>query len=235
MQVRYVGSELEVFAAAIRWRSYWAEIVKPHLGSDVLEVGAGIGSVTRVLSNLENSWTALEPDSEMVRDLEKEKFPSKTEAICGTIDDLDDSATFDTVLYIDVLEHIEDDEKEIGKAAVRLRPGGRIIVLAPAHNFLFSPFDTEVGRFRRYSVKSLEALRPAGFSQEIAIYLDSLGVLASVANKLLLRQEAPTLRQILFWDRYLIPISRVLDPLLLHRIGKTFLAVWVKPYGRAGA
>lgn len=231
MQGRYIGSELEIFAGAVQWRSYWAGIVRPHLGTDVLEVGAGIGSVTRILSNSDNSWTALEPDSEMVRNLQKQELPSKSEAICGTIDDLTEGATFDTVLYIDVLEHIEDDEKEIGKAAGRLRAGGRIILLAPAHNFLFSPFDAEVGHFRRYSLKSLDALRPAGFSKEVAIYLDSLGVLASVANKLLLRQGRPTARQIRFWDRYLVPISRMFDPLLSHRVGKTVIAIWVKPAG----
>jgi len=226
---RYVGSELEIFASATRWRSYWAEMVRPRLGTRILEVGAGIGSVTGVFSNSDNFWTALEPDPEMVRKVKNQMLPPRTRVICGTLDNLDESAAFDTVLYIDVLEHIDDDQNEIEKAAALLLPGGRIIVLAPAHNFLFSPFDTEVGHFRRYTRKSLGALRPAKFSEEISIYLDTLGVMASVANKLLLRQERPTESQVLFWDRYLIPISRIIDSLLHYRVGKSVLVVWVKP------
>ena len=134
-----------------------------------------------------------------------------------------------------MLRHIEDDEKEIEKAAARVSPGGKIIVLAPAHNFLFSPFDTEVGHFRRYNLKSLQALCPPGFSKELSIYLDSLGVLASVANKLLLRQEKPRKSQIRFWDRYLIPVPRVFDPLLSYGVGKSVLAVWVKPLAQKKA
>lgn len=228
MHTKYVGSELEIFASATHWREYWAKMVRLHLGQNVLEVGAGIGSVTKVLSSPENFWTALEPDQEMVRDVIEQTLPPETAVVCGTIDDLGESASFDSVLYIDVLEHIEDDKKEIGKAAELLQPGGRLIVLAPAHHFLFSPFDREVGHFRRYSLGALEALRPAGFRVGSSRYLDSLGVLASVANKFFLRQERPTVRQIRFWDKYVVPVSRFLDPLLFYRVGKSALVVWVK-------
>lgn len=235
MGAQYVGSELEIFASARRWRSYWADMVRPHLGVDILEVGAGIGSVTQVLSRPENRWTALEPDQAMVRGLNKQRLPSNTVAVAGTIGNLGENASFDTILYIDVLEHIEDDEKEIQTAAEMLRPGGKFIILAPAHYFLFSPFDTEVGHFRRYSLGGLGALRPIGFSKEVSRYLDSLGVLASMANKLLLRQARPSVRQVRFWDRYVIPLSRFLDPLFFFRIGKSALVVWVKPASRTEA
>lgn len=228
MHAKYVGSELEIFASASHWRSYWAKMVEPHLGQNVLEVGAGIGSVTKVLSSPANFWTALEPDPEMVHDLSEQSLPPETAVVCGTIDDLGESASFDSVLYIDVLEHIEDDKKEIVRAAELLRPGGKLIVLAPAHHFLFSPFDSEVGHFRRYSLRALEGLRPAGFRAGSSRYLDSLGVLASVANKVFLRQARPTVRQIRFWDRYVIPVSRFVDPLLFYRVGKSALVVWVK-------
>jgi hypothetical protein len=60
------------------------------------------------------------------------------------------------------------------------------------------------------------------------IYLDSAGMLASSGNRLLLKQSMPTLRQILFWDRYLVPVSRVLDRLVLHGFGKSLLGIWTK-------
>jgi hypothetical protein len=59
-------------------------------------------------------------------------------------------------------------------------------------------------------------------------YLDSAGLLASAMNRFILRQSAPTLRQILLWDRVMIPVSKVVDPLLRHRFGKSIMAVWVR-------
>jgi len=61
------------------------------------------------------------------------------------------------------------------------------------------------------------------------VRLDSAGTLASLANRLALHQSMPTLRQIAVWDRVLVPVSRVLDPLLAYSIGKVVLAVWRKP------
>lgn len=228
MQAKYVGSELELFASATKWRSYWAAIVRPHLGEHVLEVGAGIGSVTRILSDPERSWTALEPDQEMARDLRKQMASPNLRVINGVLQDLPKKALFDTVVYIDVLEHIEDDQSEIVKASGLLRPEGKLIILAPAHNFLFSPFDRHVGHFRRYSLSTLDSLRPAGFVKTDAVYLDSLGALLSGANRLLLRQQTPSRNQILFWDRFIVPLSQIVDPLFLNFLGKSALVVWTK-------
>ena len=60
-------------------------------------------------------------------------------------------------------------------------------------------------------------------------YLDSVGFFASLANRLLLKQQNPTLKQILFWDRVLVPCSRLVDPLFLFRAGKSVVGVWEKP------
>jgi hypothetical protein len=57
-------------------------------------------------------------------------------------------------------------------------------------------------------------------------YLDCAGLILSVANMLLLRQSMPTKAQLRFWDHWIVPISRVLDKLLLYSVGKTIIAVW---------
>jgi hypothetical protein len=59
-------------------------------------------------------------------------------------------------------------------------------------------------------------------------YIDSIGLFASMANLLLLRQSMPTKRQIRFWDQWLIPLSKVLDPYLRFNIGKSIVAIWYK-------
>src|SRR5215470_4171807 len=110
----YIGSELALFAEATNWRTYWQRQVSDFLGRRVLEVGAGIGSVTRSLCGPDvTRWVALEPDPEMAARLGQEvrdgRLPATCEVRCATTDDLAADERFDTALYIDVLEHIEDD------------------------------------------------------------------------------------------------------------------------------
>jgi SAM-dependent methyltransferase len=231
----YVGQELELFAHARNWKRYWSRCLEPFLQGDVLEVGAGLGVNTRFLRRpSQRRWVCLEPDGQLLQQMRQSLAETPLPAPCelrqGSIADLEADARFDTILYIDVLEHIQDDSAELARAAARLRDHGRLIVLAPAHNWLFSPFDTSLGHFRRYDRRSLtEAARPVpGLRLERLFYLDSCGLLASLGNRLLLRQDMPSLKQILFWDRSLVPISRVLDPLLLYRLGKSILAVWTR-------
>ena len=222
----YVGSELELFSTANQWKAYWSSRVKPHVTGAVLDVGAGLGASLQVLANEQiSSWRLLEPDPDLTVGFRSDK-PFKVDVQNGTLADVD--LAFDSILYIDVLEHIEADKQELALAAEHLKPGGKIIVLAPAHNYLFSPFDAAIGHFRRYNTALLATIAPAGLRQIQLEYLDSVGMFASAANKLLLRQEQPTLAQIHFWDSYIVPVSRVIDPLLLRKWGKSVLAVWQK-------
>jgi hypothetical protein len=133
---------------------------------------------------------------------------------------------FDSIVYIDVLERIKDDKAEIEEAAGRLRVGGTLIVLSPAYNWLFTPFDEAIGHYRRYSAKDLRALTTPMLEVIATRHLDSVGTLASLCNKLLLSSKMPTRAQILFWDRVLVPIFRVVDPLLAFRFGKSIMVVW---------
>src|SRR5205823_5323683 len=143
----YAGKELELFALAARWKAYFASQIRPFLRGEVLEVGAGIGGTTRVLcDDPALRWTCLEPDFRMASALvgRVRELPGVGENVdvrVGTLADLDKSRRFDCILYIDVLEHIADDAREMARAAARLRPRGRIVVLAPAHEALYSEFD----------------------------------------------------------------------------------------------
>ena len=148
--------------------------------------------------------------------------------VVGTIADLNAEAKFDAILYIDVLEHIEDDRAEMTRAAARLKPGGALIVMSPAHPFLFTPFDAAIGHFRRYTRASLHQTAPTTLSVEKLVYLDAAGMLASAANRMLLRSAMPTERQILTWDRLLVPVSRLIDPLFAGRVGKNVLGSGAK-------
>ena len=223
---KYAGSELELFEKARNWKAYWRAAIAGFVGGEVLEVGAGIGANTGTLANLDfQRWTCLEPDTALAARI---VLPAggRHESAVGTITDLPAEARFDAILYIDVLEHIEDDRAELARAASRLKPGGTIIVLAPAHPFLFTPFDAAIGHFRRYTRGSLRAAAPERLRIEKLVYLDAAGMLASAGNRLLLNSSMPTERQILAWDRILVPVSRRIDPLFAGRLGKSVLGVW---------
>ena len=224
-QLAYAGGELAVFEKARRWKRYWSRLIRPFVHGDVLEVGAGIGANTLALVDLPSrQWVCLEPDPALASRI---ALPTRRhELVTGTLADLDPRRRFDTILYLDVIEHIEDDRGELARAAALLAPGGSIIVLAPAHALLYTAFDRAIGHFRRYSVPGLRGIAPAGLRERRLVYLDSCGALASLGNRFLLRSAMPTERQILAWDRLLVPCSTWLDALLLHKAGKSVLAVW---------
>ena len=225
----YEGQELQLFKRAENWKRYWSTHIKPFLGRRVLEVGAGIGTNTPFLSYGVEEWICLEPDADMAAFLverQRTTAAAGTHTIVGVIGDLPDVPSFDSIVYIDVLEHIKDDCAEIAAATARLRPNGTIIILGPAHDWLFSDFDAAVGHYRRYSANTLRALTRPNLELVALRQLDSVGTIASLANKLMLRSNMPTLQQILLWDRFMVPMSRFLDPLLAHRFGKSILAVW---------
>ena len=230
-EIAYPGSELELFAQATNWKRYWSSMIRPYLGRRVLDVGAGIGATIDLLrAPSQERWVALEPDPDLAARLvakaakagEGEGFETRI----GTIADLGGDERFDTILYIDVLEHIPDDRAELARAAARLEPGGRVIVLSPAHQWLFSPFDAAIGHERRYTRSSLRAVAPDALACERLIYLDSVGMILSLANRLLLRSAMPTAGQIAFSDRRIVPVSRILDRLAARRLGKTVIGIW---------
>ena len=229
-EFKYVGSELDLFAVVHNWKSYWSSQIQAFISGDVLEVGAGLGANTPYLNRHEvRRWVCLEPDpvlaAQLTSNLRQTTTDRECEVVCGALRDLR-SGSFDTILYIDVLEHIEDDRKELENAALLLREGGRLIVLSPAHQQLFTPFDSAIGHFRRYNRAMLLRISTATLRLEKMWYLDSAGLLLSAANRLFLRQSMPTKAQLRFWDRWVIPVSRVSDKLLSRSVGKSIVAVW---------
>lgn len=225
----YVGGELELFREARTWKAYVKERLAPFVRGAVLEVGCGLGANTESLADLACArWTCLEPDAALLARARAGPAGAsgRHEFLAGTLADLDGGRRFDCILYLDVLEHVADDAGEARRAAALLAPEGTLCVLAPAHQALYSPFDAAIGHHRRYSRASLAAAMPRDLRLEELGYLDCAGLLASAANRVLLRQAAPTPEQIRFWDRRLVPLSRRLDPLFGFSIGKSLLGVW---------
>jgi hypothetical protein len=235
----YAGGELELFKDAVNWKGYFASQLRPFIKRRVVEVGAGIGATTAFLCDGgQECWVCVEPDKELAKKLnetlQQGGLPGCCSVRCGTVDSVTASGElFDTVLYIDVLEHIEADRDELIKASSLLTGNGALIVLAPAFNMLFSPFDQAVGHFRRYTRLQLKALTPPELRFTKGFYLDSIGFLASLGNRILLSRSMPTARQIQLWDRVMVPVSRIVDPLIRYSFGRSVIAIWQQHQIRA--
>jgi SAM-dependent methyltransferase len=229
----YIGNELELFKYAHNWKQYYASVFVHLLKGDVLEVGAGIGETTHSLCNgKQESWVCVEPDPDLTTQIALKKqqgyLPDFIEIVTGTLDAVAADRKFDAILYIDVIEHIEHDGEELLKASQYLKCGGHLIVLVPAHNFLYSEFDKAIGHFRRYNKRRLADAAPKHLKTIDLRYMDSVGLSASLANKWFLKQDYPELKQIQFWDNYIIPVSKIADRITFYKFGKTVVGIWQK-------
>jgi SAM-dependent methyltransferase len=228
---KYEGTELDLFAQARNWKTYFRTAIARYVGQRVAEIGAGHGATTESLAKLPHAeWYAMEPDRALISRLKEKQakgtIPPTVIPIMGTLLEVPENARLDTILYIDVLEHIADDAGELKLAAERLEAGGHVVVLSPAYQALYSPFDAAIGHHRRYTRAGLKRLTPDELVFVKGFYLDAAGLLASAANLLFLKQSQPALPQIMLWDRYLVPCSRVLDKLTGHTFGRSVIAIW---------
>jgi hypothetical protein len=228
---KYPGQELTLFENAVNWKKYFASHIAPVLHGSVLEVGAGIGGTTSSLNNNPSlKWFVYEPDEVMREKLRTAIITGELPSNTSILEEYPSTSgeKFDAIIYIDVLEHITQDGRELNKAAEHLVPGGHLVVLSPAFQFLYSPFDMAIGHYRRYNRREIRALTPSSTSVTKIIYLDSAGFFASLLNKLLLKQKYPTKKQVSFWDNWMIPVSKITDRIFLYSFGKSVLGIWKK-------
>lgn len=226
--MKYVGNELELFQGLKKWKGYWISQICEEISGRVLEVGSGICSNTDLLQSQcqYTSWQRCEPDPDLAKVAQSKGHNLQT----GTLEN--QVGTFDTIIYIDVLEHIRDSRAELELAYSKLTCAGKLIILVPAFDQLYSPFDEAVGHYRRYNKQRLreDAVRNL-FREHRLFYLDSLGLVASIINKFVLKKEMPTRKDLAFYDRVLLPFSRILDIIVFSSFGKSLVGVFVKNEG----
>jgi SAM-dependent methyltransferase len=230
--MNYAGTELGVFSNAHNWKRYVTSFLGAFLKDrNVAEIGAGIGSFSEVILDEGPKYlTLVEPDQSFATIL-KQKFVKlgvDLKVFRGTIDALSASEKYDAICYFDVLEHIENDEAEVGRALGLLRENGNLIILVPAFQTLYSEFDRAVGHFRRYDI---ERMKKNFYRYQVRIecrYLDSCGLLLSIMNRFILRSRTPKIGQIAFWDNYLVSISRILDFIFRYKFGRSLLVIVTK-------
>jgi SAM-dependent methyltransferase len=222
----YPGRDLEAMAFAPRYHAWIRDEFAPVLHGDVAEVGAGAGAFSRLLLDLPlRSLTLYEPCAALLaRQPEALARPGVTHRT-ATLGMLRPQAAYDALLYINVLEHVVDDARELALAHAALRPGGRLCLFVPALPWLMSGHDRRVGHQRRYGRAGLRAgVERAGFAVERLDWFDGPGVLGWwLAMTLLDLTMRPA--TVGFYDRAVVPWLRPLERRWRPPLGKNLLLV----------
>jgi SAM-dependent methyltransferase len=227
--------DLECLAASKHFFDWVLEEFEPYLRGNVLEVGAGTGTITRKLVERHSdvSIVALEPAENLFVSLDA--YAALTERVTaekGTLDGYDapQRGAFDAVLYVNVLEHIADDEREIKLAADELRPGGAFLMFGPGLEALYSELDHKAGHYRRYSLRPFRRIvEGAGLNIVVLRYFDVLGVLPYLVVYRWLHRTEISGSTMWGYDRLIVPLSRLIQRILRNPpAGKNVILVAIK-------
>jgi SAM-dependent methyltransferase len=224
---KYTGTvNLEVMSDAVNYNRFLTELVlsQAKLGDRILDLGAGIGTFAERISKQGFNVCCVEPD------------PSQAAVITNlrlsVFNDLSqiENNSLDYVYTLNVLEHIEDDRAILCELYSKLKPSGRLLIYVPAFQILYSSMDQKVGHYRRYTRKGLNSIvTQAGFNVIETRYADSLGFFATILYKLVGDNTGMVnTRALIMYDRFVFPLSRIVDILLGAVIGKNVLLVATK-------
>jgi SAM-dependent methyltransferase len=221
---------LRMEEGAPRYNAWLARKLSEHLGQRVLEVGAGIGTISRHIAPGRELVVALEMDR-FYYDRLKNLFahtPQLVPHLAG-VEDADwaelQEYHFDSVLLSNVLEHIADDRAAVLRFKSALPPGGRLVILVPANPALFGSMDEAVGHYRRYSKRGLrELLESCGFAVEKLESMNLLGIPGWFFNGRILKRRAVPPIQLRAYD-LLAPLLAKVEDRLHPTFGMSVLAV----------
>jgi glycosyltransferase involved in cell wall biosynthesis len=219
-------------ARAERYNRWMFRQLAPNLGQRVLEIGSGIGSLTRFLVG-RDLVVATDVNPRYLRMLAN-TFERHTRVRVQPLDlaDFDPASLapqqLDTIVCLNVLEHIEDDRRALRRLQESLVPGGRLVLLVPAHRWLYGAIDQAIYHCRRYERAELVArLEEAGFRVDHVGFFNRLGVAGWYANSVLLRRTRVPGVQVRL-QNFLVPLLRLESALPLP-FGLSLIAVGAKP------
>jgi SAM-dependent methyltransferase len=223
------------FSSAIaEARNYMDWIVgtlRPYFGRDVLEVGIGHGSYYEYLGKL-GSYHGVDIDPNNVA-TSRLRYPGGTFELADICSEAFRArfppGSVDTVVCCNVIEHIEDDNRAVANMANALTPGGHLLILVPALNQLYGDLDRLAGHHRRYD-RGLMLKACARVPIEVLDlrYFNPIGGLAWWVNSFVRHQsldDSGVNAQIRIFDKYVLPVSRFVDPLTRNFFGQSLICV----------
>jgi SAM-dependent methyltransferase len=234
-----VGMEnsLDAMLAAVNYREWLLEVSRPHLGDIVLEVGAGVGTMTAGVLD-RRRVIALEFDPGFVDQLQgrfagdphvevREGDAAHLEGLLGMT-----GGPVDSAMSFNVFEHIDDDEAAFRNVADVLKPGGHFVCFVPAFPILYGGVDHDLGHCRRYRRAELAAkARAAGFEVESIRYFNLPGFFAWGFNTRILRARRLSggAAAVRVYDRIVVPAARWIERRWTPPFGQSLLLVARKP------
>lgn len=232
----YTGSELEAMSEASSYHRWILGIFAPYLGRHLVEVGAGLGSFSELILRHHacETLSLVEPSGEMYQQLDARARRMPTSPRVETYHaNFPEAAplikarhALDSVIYVNVLEHIADDEVELDAIHGALSDHGRVFLFVPALSWLYGAFDERVGHLRRYTKGELEEkLRRTGFRTIVSTYFDLAGIAPWWIKYRLLKSATMQPGGVRFYDRYIVPVARRFESVIHPPIGKNVIVV----------
>jgi len=203
-----------------------------QIRGDVLEMGCGIGSISRMIlrSPQVRSLDAADIEPAYLSRVTQELRDPRLRTLCSAAEDFEPCAdSYDLIVSINVLEHVRDDLAALRAFARALRPAGECLLLVPAHPWLFSSLDAGLSHYRRYTRRGLEGLASrAGLTVRSLSYFNPLGALGWWINGKLLRRPSLPRGQVAAYSRFGIKLSRLLDRVNPFPLGISLVGSFVR-------
>lgn len=229
----YSGTELDAVAEAHNYYRWISDRFAPFLGRRIAEAGAGIGTVSELLLRraAPEAMLLIEPDRGNVELLGRRFAKDPRVGIHhGYLEDADPSFAADTIVAVNVLEHVERPVGFLDAAYARLAPGGGLLILVPALPALYGSLDKAFEHYRRYTRPELRRdLLDAGFEIERLHYMNLIGIAGWFVAGRVMRRTTLGRGQVRFYDRWVIPWLRRLESFAHPPLGQSLLAVARKP------
>jgi hypothetical protein len=227
-KINYDGWELKFFDKSKNFRNYQLQLIKKFIKGYIAEVGPGNGMNASSYIKYPKKIDLYEPTRKLYLQLKK-SFKKNNKVSTYNKKFISQKEKYDSVLYLDVLEHIKDDKNEIIKAIKSIKKGGYLIINVPAYSHLYSKFDNDVGHHKRYEKKDIRIiLKGLEFKKLDLTYYDSIGYMLSLLSKLTSSDYKKKFEQkIKVWD-FLIPLSKKIDYLISNLFGKSLLVILKK-------
>jgi SAM-dependent methyltransferase len=218
-------------ASSTNYLCWIADLISPYMGANVLEVGAGLGDVTAVIADGTRHVHATEISPMSFASLSR-RFENRSD-VSVSIDDVVSRPLpekYDSAYLSNVLEHIEDDRLALSNIFDSVRPGGAVAVYVPAFMLLYSPWDREIGHYRRYRLSDLECLMTAVGAKSVdSRYVNFVGGIGWLTYCRLLKRPASDDVSVSLFDRVVVPTMRIIEDRVAPPFGISALVVGRRP------
>ena len=229
--MEYFGHEnLELVSIGDNFNNWMYEQIFPAIKGDILEIGSGLGTFSeKIIQDFSDSSITLSDISIEYIEKLKEKFAKQNVSVVRLdLNSIDDylkigNEKFDTMIALNVLEHVEKDVFALKQLYKMLKKNGKLILLVPSHKFLFNAIDSNIGHHRRYTKNELEnKIKQTQFSIIRIFYFNLVGIIGWYINGNLRKNTQIDTKAFKLFDK-LVPVFRKFELLLQKKAGLSLI------------